>query len=459
MTTLPTRDQLDELSHDDLVALIVQLLAEMERLRAEVDRLKQPPTSSRNSSQPPSRDWKGNRPAGKGRPKQGAKPGHVKAERPLVDKPNTVIEARVAVCTACGADVREVPPARTIRRQVTELPEITPVVIETRQHEVVCPGCQTSQRGVLPDGLEASRQFGPRLEAVIAYFHHEHHMGFERTQTVLRDLFGTVLSEGGAVAILERAGAAAQPEAEAIGEQVRQSAVLGSDETSARVNGRNWWEWVFESPAGEYHLIVPSRGQDVIDTFMRERRAEVWRCDCWKPQLNAPANQHQLCLSHQIRALQGVIDKRPRLRWAREMQAVFRAAIHLGHRRAVLTPAGFAGQVTRLERRLDRLLARRITGRVGANLRERYRTHRAHLFVFLYRADVSADNNACERALRPSVIHRKVMGGFRSEWGARAYAALATVLNTAKRAGDNVFHKLVSLMGTPVVHYLNPSIA
>jgi transposase len=439
--------------------LIVQLIAENEALRAEVERLKQPPTSSRNSSQPPSRDWKGHRPAGKRRQQHGAKPGHAKAERPLVDNPTTVIEARVAVCAACGADLREVPPARTIRRQVTEMPEIKPVVIETRQHEVVCPCCQTSQRGILPEGLEATRQFGPRLEAVIAYFHQEHHMGFERTQTVLRDLFGTVVSEGGEVAILERAGAAAQPEAEAIGDQVRQSAVIGSDETSARVNGRNWWEWVFESPVGEYHVIVPSRGQDVIDAFMGERRAEVWRSDCWKPQLNAPADQHQICLTHQLRALQGLIDRRPRLRWAQEMQDVFRAAIHLGHRREGLTSAGFAGQVTRLERRLDRLLARRIAGRLGANLLERYRTHRAHLFVFLYRTDVAADNNTCERALRPSVIHRKVMGSFRSEWGARAYAALTTVLNTAKRAGDNVFQKLVSLMGTPVLHYLNLSIA
>ena len=111
-----------------------------------------------------------------------------------------------------------------------------------------------------------------------------------------------------------------------------------------------------------------------------------------------------------------MIDKRPRLPWAYQMQEVFRAAIHLGHRREVLTPAGFAGQGTCLERRLDRLLARRIAGRIGANLLERYRAHRQHLFVFLYRTDVSADNNACERALRPSVIHCKVIGSFRSEW-------------------------------------------
>jgi hypothetical protein len=43
---------------------------------------------------------------------------------------------------------------------------------------------------------------------------------------------GPSIGEGGTVAIIERAGEVAQPEAEAIGEQVRQSEVIGSD-TSA----------------------------------------------------------------------------------------------------------------------------------------------------------------------------------------------------------------------------------
>lgn len=424
-------------------------------MQEEVAALKKPPTTSRNSSQPPSRDWKSNRPARKSGQRRGARPGHEKAERALVEKPDKVIDVPVTACTNCGADLSAVAPQRTVRRQVTELPEIKPVVIETRQDEVMCPCCQQLQRGVLPEGLEATRQFGPRLEGLVTYFHHEHHMGFERTQTVLQDVLDIPLSEGGAVVIIERAGEAAQPEAEVIGEQVRQSKVIGSDETSARVNGRNWWEWVFQSPAGEYHLIVPSRGQNVIDAFMREARAEVWNSDCWKPQLNAPANLHQLCIPHQIRNLQKLMDERPHLRWAQEMQDLFRGAVHLGHRRDELTVPGFQGQVTRLEKRLDELLHRRVTGRLAVNLLDRYRTHREHLFVFLHRPDVPPDNNACERALRPSVIHRKVLGSFRSEWGPRAYAALATVLNTAKRAGENAFQKLVSLMGKPILHYLD----
>jgi len=453
--TTPIPDNLRDLTRDDLIELILQQAEDIRRLQAEVAALKKPPTTSRNSSQPPSRDWKSNRPARKRGKRRGAQAGHVKAARPLVEKPDTVIDVRVRACTNWGTDLSTVAPQRTLRRQITELPEIKPVVIETRQDEVMCPCCQQLQRGVLPEGLEATRQFGPRLEGLVTYFHHEHHMGFERTQTVFQDVLGLSISEGGTVAIIERAGEVAQPEAEAIGEQVRQSEVIGSDETSARVNGRNWWEWVFRSPLGEYHLIVPSRGQDVIDAFMRDARAQVWKSDCWKPQLNAPAELHQLCIAHQLRNLQGLIDQRPRLRWAREMQDLFRGAVHLWHRRDELTAPGFQGQVTRLENHLDELLHRRVTGRLAVNLLDRYRTHCEHLFVFLHRPDVSPDNNACERALRPSVIHRKVMGSFRSEWGPHAYAALATVLNTAKRAGENVFQKLVSLMGKPVLHYLD----
>lgn len=161
----------------------------------------------------------------------------------------------------------------------------------------------------------------------------------------------------------------------------------------------------------------------------------------------------QICLAHQIRNLQGLLEKRPQLAWAKEIQALFRKAIHLGNRREQMTERGYQRQVTLIEKKLDQLLRRRFNG-LGTNLLDRYRTRRNSLFIFLHRADVPADNNACERALRPSVIHRKVMGSFRSDWGAQAYAALATVLNTAKRNGENAFQKLAQLMGMPVLPFL-----
>jgi hypothetical protein len=57
---------------------------------------------------------------------------------------------------------------------------------------------------------------------------------------------------------------------------------------------------------------------------------------------------------------------------------------------------------------------------------------------------VAADNNACARALRPSVIHRKVLGSFRADWGPRAYAVQHPGA-TDRRAVQSVAVHLISL--------------
>jgi transposase len=459
---LPAIEKLDERSRAELLVLVKQLIGTVQQLQAKVAELeaelrqsRRPPATSRNSSQPPSRDQKAAL-SGKRRRRRRARPHHARVLRPLVEEPDQVIEAPVLQCAQCQTDLRGVAPCAVVRRQITELPEIRPVVIETRRHEVVCPLCRHGQRGVLPEGLEAGRAFGPRLAAMVVYLKHEHHLSYERLTHLCRDLFGVAISEGGAAALLQRAGEAAQPAAAAIGEQVRQSTIIGSDETSARVGGHNWWQWVFLSVVGVYYLIRPSRGAQVIAEVMGEQRAECWVCDCFSAQLKAPTERLQLCLAHQLRDLQRLIEQRPRLQWAVAMQALFREAIHLWKRRAELSPQGYTRRVTVMEHRLDHLLAQRVQGAEAVRLRERYCLHRGHLFVFLHYPGVPPDNNACERALRPSVIHRKVTNGFRSQWGAHAYAALATIIETAKLQGRHVFDTLVTLMGPPVLPLVAP---
>ena len=452
MTQL-TAESLRELSRDELIATILELSERLGRLEAEVAGRKPPPTS-RNSSQPPSRDQKKNAAAGKRRRHRGAKAGHVKIERALVDRPDQIIEVRPPACGQCGQDLSAVAPSQTLRRQLTELPEIKPVVLETRQHELICPSCGTTQRASLPVGLEAGRHFGPRLEATVVYLQHQQHLSYERSQAALADLFGVEISEGGQACVLERAGAAAAPLAEALREEIRQGAVVHSDETSARVDGHNWWQWVFRSGTAVLHIIRPSRGRDVIPEVMGQARVGTWVCDCWAAQLRAPAKRIQLCLAHQIRNLQGLIERCPHLRWARELQVLFQEAIHLGKRRDELRPRGFRRRVTQIEQRLDQLLARPVTTPQAQALLKRYRKHRQHLLVFLHDPAVPSHNNDAERALRPSVVHRKVIGGFRSAWGAHAYAALASVIDTAKLRGQSGFGTLVTLMGHPVLPYL-----
>ena len=52
-------------------------------------------------------------------------------------------------------------------------------------------------------------------------------------------------------------------------------------------------------------------------------------------------------------------------------------------------------------------------------LTNRIKRHWDEWFTFLTHPEVKPDNNDAERALRPIVVHRKVSGGARSDWGAR----------------------------------------
>ena len=56
------------------------------------------------------------------------------------------------------------------------------------------------------------------------------------------------------------------------------------------------------------HVIRFNRSADVIQDVMGKHQAEVWVSDCCAAQLKAPAHQRQLCLAHQLRNLQAVVE-------------------------------------------------------------------------------------------------------------------------------------------------------
>ena len=52
--------------------------------------------------------------------------------------------------------------------------------------------------------------------------------------------------------------------------------VVCSDETSVRVKGKNWWEWVFIGTLAVLHVIQPSRGKAVVTALFGAIQPEVW---------------------------------------------------------------------------------------------------------------------------------------------------------------------------------------
>jgi transposase len=275
--------------------------------------------------------------------------------------------------------------------------------------------------------------FGPGLAALILHLHVTQAISFERLVRLMGEVFGVIISEGAIANILARAEAPMIVAAEKIADEVRSSKVVASDETSARVKGKTWWQWVLLSSTAVYHLITDSRGAKVVTGFLQGATPEVWVADRYAGQ-NGHALERQVCLAHLLRDAQYAIDAGD-TGFAPAFKALLLRAVAIGRRRETLKDSSLAQYRADLDRRLTKLLGISILEPVGQKLARAIRKCRNDLFLFVTRRDVPYTNNGCERALRPSVIFRKVTGCFRSHWGARLYAAAVSVIATGRLTG------------------------
>jgi transposase len=232
-------------------------------------------------------------------------------------------------------------------------------------------------------------------------------------------------------------------------QEVRECEIIGSDETGARVDGENQWLWVVQTRDSAYFTIAPHRSGAVLAEIMAGRRPVVWISDLFSSQLTQETIFRQICLPHQIRDLQYAVDMH-RCAWAYRLRALLQRAMRLGKQRDAIPPHEYGRQTRVIEHSCDALLAHIPASTDSQRLHQRLHKHRQHLFTFFYIPNVPATNNASEQALRNAVIYRKVTGGFRSDWGAAAYAHFASVIETARRRGQDVFQTILALLASPL---------
>jgi transposase len=222
---------------------------------------------------------------------------------------------------------------------------------------------------------------------------------------------------------------------------VRASPVVGSDETSARVGGKSWWQWVLLSSTAICHVIADTRAASVVTTFLQGVKPEVWVADRYGGQLGHGATR-QMCLAHLLRDTRYAIEAGDTV-FAPGFRLVLLRAVAIGKRRERLKDGTLTQYRADLDRRLDKLLSG--PEPTPDSARRLFRAMRRD-------RDDPYTNNACERALRPSVIFRKVTNCFRAEWGARVYAAAASVIATGRLHGLTALEALrAALAGVPVM--------
>jgi hypothetical protein len=290
-------------------------------------------------------------------------------------------------------------------------------------------------------------QYGPRLTAWVAYLSVRQYIPFNRIRELVRDFCGLEISEGGIERLLKRFKIKAEAFYGRIKTQIEGSQVVGTDETGARVNGKNWWFWVWQNAQNTFISASPSRGYDAVkENFPAGLRKAVLVSDCWAAQLKTPAKTHQVCTAHLLRKLKFLVQL-TNLAWPKKFKALLHDALELKSR---LQPGDYLGTIPErdaLEAKLDKLLAQNLSkqNKELQTFQKRMVKYRDYLFPFLYHDEVPPDNNASERAIRNVKVKMKVSGQFRSENGIKIFAVIRSVIDTCRKRDQNIMETLTQI--------------
>lgn len=447
---------LESLSREELIDVILDQHRLIERLRVDVEQLKK-----RGSAAPFS---KGNR---KTNPKApGRKPGQgyfrFRTAPEQAKKENaTPVPVAAADCPCCGGKLGE---AREEIVSTTDIPaalvpEVRIYAVEARQ----CLECGKSVRGEHPDivsgqqGATAHR-VGPRVKALAHILHYVHGVPVRKTAEIVEQLTGVRLTQGAITqdAAKQTEGPVGERYSE-LREAVKEQAVIHTDDTGWRVGGAPAYLMAFVNEFLSVYQVRPRHRNEEVRELIPADFPGVMICDRG-PSYDARELEdvaQQKCLSHLIRNAKAVEEsKSGRARqFGRRLKELLQQALALSAKRNELKAADYSKQVAELDDALtfhlrDRVLSDKdnqtLLNGVGAQ------HDRVRVLSFLTEDGVEPTNNRAERDLRPAVIARKLSHCSRNERGARAFEAFTSVLQTIRKTNPaGIVAALIKLISPP----------
>jgi transposase len=359
------------------------------------------------------------------------------------ETPTRVVEHADDQCPVCGTTLL----GGTVRwsRQVLHVPIVPVEVIEHRFVGRQCPLCNQERipPADLGEEVVGQHRVSAATMALIATLREVGRLPVRTIQWQLETFHGLHLSVGEISEVLHGVRRHAAPLVAALKEEVRASPVVNGDETGWREKGQNGYLWSFSTPHVRYFERHASRSGDVVEQILGSAYEGTVVSDFYGA-YNRHEGRHQRCWAHMLRDAHALREDAPQdpavQEWVDALKDLYHRARDwiLAHPQA--TDAEREAAQHRFEAEAHRLSAPHVGQPVPQRvLSERIEKFLPELFVFVADPRVPATNNAAERALRPTVISRKISRGTRSEAGSKTKTALASLFGTWLARGQNPY--------------------
>lgn len=437
---------------------------------------------SHNSNLPPSLDLPWKKPPRtrslrkKSELKVGGQPGHRGATLRQVAKPHEIIIHTPAVCAQCGAHLQHSTPSTSARRQVFDISEGRMRVTEHRAEVRRCQDCLATTKAKFPAGVRAPVQYGMAVLSRSVYLHLYQLLPINRTSETMMDLFDCHIS----AATIQRAARVSSAKLinteQRIKSAIRDSPVIGVDETGLRVAGSGAYIHVARTEELTHYGFDDRRGKAAMDeigilpqftgTLVRDDFSSYkWYGQC----------RHSLCNVHLLRNLVFVEEASPAQKvWTEPLSklllkmkdAVAEAKALAEDRLNQQRENDLLRRYDKLVKRADRLNPLQPKRKVGSaapkkkpaqqpsprSLINRLQRRRDEVLRFMRDLSVPFDNNGSERDLRMVKLQQKISGCFRTADGARCFCRVRSYLSTARKQGQSLLCSLErALNGKPLV--------
>jgi transposase len=444
------------------------LWREHEKLREQLGQ------SSRNSSQPPSKDRpqhkKPRRHRCTGR-RPGGQPGHPGVTRPLVPPeqltaPSIPVRPTQCPCGHVFPDDTAVTGA-PYRHQVFEVPPIVPQITEYQLQHAACPDCGRTVRAALPAGVPPLT-LGPNAQALITLLTGQYHLAKRQVATLLRQLCGLPVSAASVIAVEQAMSAALAGPYATLRATVEAAPVKYIDESGwpqrrepdpgqpGDTPLRRGWLWSLTTADATVYLIRRSRAQGTARELLgvapdADTYATVVVSDRHGAYNWLPLAARQLCWAHLDRDFLAMSERSApeaqRLGTALLAQTDQLFQVWHQYRDGQLTFAELGTQLQPVRATVAALLrdgfhADDKTKTVCHNLRQL----ESALWTFLRVEGVEPTNNMAERSQRRGVMKRDRTFGTHTSAGSRYVERVMTVVATCRQQGTDALTVLTEAL-------------
>ena len=423
-----------------------QLKNENELLKAKIIELEARLAQYENAHTPPSLRRGRNRKKdqdknNKGKP--GQKVGHKGLTRPYAT-PDRQVEVTMDRCPDCGTDLGA--PFRIDSKIVEEIPEPQPIIVtEYKIAHYRCPCCRKEVAAKDP-GCPHEGKFGNNVIAQATLLKYEDRIPHRKIHDAMMRIFGLKISPATIFDLTRRAADAVRSEYDAILSKIRSAPILYVDETSIHVQGERHWIWTFSTPSESFFVIRKSRGMKVLMEVLTRRFKGIIVCDGWKPYTRF-TKRIQRCWAHLLRESKDIAEKFeeaiPLHNALKELYEILTEALENDPPPEVRkTLWQLAREALRhwIMKEYSIEKVRKFIGKINNGF--------DYWFTFIINPGVEPTNNRAERALRPHVVLRKILGTLRNDKGTSIHERIMTTLATWGQRGLDSLQMLTAKLAS-----------